>query len=69
VYNGLLPQSGLGVPRGIVAFMIGWLIFCMVGATEMLGFGSIANAAHVGGLLLGCLFAALAASRQRYFKG
>jgi GlpG protein len=69
VYNGLLPRSGLGVPRGIVAFMIGWLVFCMVGATEMLGFGSIANAAHVGGLLLGCLFAALAASWQRYFKG
>jgi len=69
VYNYLLPQSGLGVPRGIVAFMIGWLVFCMVGATEMLGFGSIANAAHVGGLLLGCLGAALAGSWQRFLKG
>jgi GlpG protein len=69
VYNSLLPQRGLGVPRGIVAFMIGWLVFCMVGATELLGFGSIANAAHVGGLLLGCLCALVAATWQRSFKG
>jgi GlpG protein len=69
VYNGLLPQRGLGVPRGIVAFMIGWLVFCMVGATEMLGFGSIANAAHLGGLLLGCLFALLAGTWQRFLRG
>ena len=69
VYNILLPQRGLGVPRGIVAFMIGWLVFCMVGATEMLGFGSIANAAHVGGLVLGCLCALLVGTWQRFLKG
>ena len=69
VYNSLLPQRGLGVPRGIVAFMIGWLVFCMLGATEMLGFGSIANAAHVGGLLLGCLIAAVLGTWQRSLRG
>jgi GlpG protein len=69
VYNSLRPHRGLGVPRGIVAFMIGWLVFCMVGPTEMLGFGSIANAAHLGGLLLGCLFALVVGTWQRLSKG
>ena len=59
VYNVLLPGAGLGVPRGIIIFMLAWLVFCMVGPTEALGIGSIANAAHLGGLVLGCACAAL----------
>jgi GlpG protein len=37
----------------IVIFMIGWLVACLVGLVEVLGFGAIANAAHLGGLLCG----------------
>lgn len=33
-------------------FMVGWLIVCLVGVIDVLGF-SVANAAHVGGLLSG----------------
>lgn len=33
-------------------FMVGWLIVCLVGVVDVLGF-SVANAAHVGGLLSG----------------
>ncbi len=47
----------------IMLFMVGWLVLCMVGVVEVLGFGAIANAAHIGGLLcgsvLGCIFGAL----------
>ncbi len=59
VYNGLRPSSGLLVPKPIVMFMIGWLVFCMIGPTELLGIGSVANAAHLGGLVLGCICAVL----------
>ena len=34
-------------------FMIGWLLACMSGLVEVLGFGAVANAAHLGGLLCG----------------
>ncbi|MFT6287489.1 MAG: GlpG protein [Alcanivorax sp.] len=37
----------------IMLFMVGWLVICMLGVVEVLGFGAIANAAHVGGLLAG----------------
>jgi GlpG protein len=39
----------------IMLFMVGWLVACMAGMVEVLGFGAIANAAHVGGLLCGVL--------------
>jgi GlpG protein len=54
VYNALLPDGRLWVPRPIIVFMLVWLVFCMVAPTELLGIGSIANAAHLGGLVLGC---------------
>ena len=37
----------------IMLFMVGWLVACMVGLVEGMGFGAIANAAHLGGLLCG----------------
>lgn len=36
----------------IMLFMVGWLMVCLVGLVDVLGF-SVANAAHVGGLLSG----------------
>jgi len=66
VYNAVLPAAGLGVPRGIILFMLAWLVFCMLGPTEALGLGSIANAAHLGGLVLGCACAAVLSGWRRY---
>jgi len=37
---------------GIMLFMVGWLVVCLSGVFEVLGF-SIANGAHLGGLLAG----------------
>lgn len=54
VHNLLLPDRYLAVPPGIIVFMLIWLAFCMLAPTELLGIGSIANAAHLAGLVLGC---------------
>jgi GlpG protein len=37
----------------LLGFMLVWLVVCMSGFVEVLGFGAIANAAHAAGLLLG----------------
>jgi GlpG protein len=60
IYSRLLVVSELAVPNGIALFMVGWMVFCMLAPTELLGFGSIANAAHLGGLVGGCLLGLLA---------
>jgi GlpG protein len=54
VYNALLPARILPLPRAVIYLMLGWLVFCFVAPTELLGLGSIANAAHLAGLLCGC---------------
>jgi len=42
----------------IMLFMVGWLVVCLVGAFEVLGF-SVANGAHVGGLVTGAVVGAV----------
>ncbi len=69
VYNALLRDNRLWVPRPIIMFMLVWLVFGMVAPTEMLGIGSIANAAHLGGLLMGCLLALPLAWWHRHQPG
>jgi GlpG protein len=49
------PKWGFAPPRSIMIMMVGWLFFCMAGVVEVLGFGAIANAAHLGGLIAGGL--------------
>jgi GlpG protein len=49
------------LPPGLVGFMLGWLLVCMSGLVEALGFGAIANAAHAVGLLVGIVLGAGAA--------
>jgi GlpG protein len=49
----LQPVWRIQPSSAIMLFMVGWLVACMAGIAETLGFGSIANAAHVGGLLCG----------------
>ena len=52
------PVWGFAPPRSIMIMMVGWLLFCMAGVVEVLGFGAIANAAHLGGLVAGALLGA-----------
>jgi GlpG protein len=69
IYSLMFPLGGLQIPRGIVIFMLVWLVFGMVGSTEALGFGSIANAAHLAGLVLGCLCGFIAGEIDRQHTG
>ncbi|MCG3169576.1 MAG: Rhomboid protease GlpG [Pseudomonadales bacterium] len=48
-------QPGFTLPPGVMAAMLVWLVVCMSGLVEAIGFGAIANGAHVGGLLIGVL--------------
>ncbi len=49
----LQPRWRIRPAPAIMLFMVGWLVVCLLGLIEVLGFGSIANAAHLGGLLAG----------------
>jgi GlpG protein len=55
--------------RPIMLLMVGWLVLCLVGFVEVLGFGAIANAAHVGGLLSGAALGAGMALLSRVNPG
>ena len=55
IYQRLAPNPVYRLPPGVLVMMLAWLLICMTGIFELLQFGAIANAAHVGGLLTGCL--------------
>ena len=54
IFQLLAPTPAYQLPRGVLAMMLIWLLVCLSGVIDTLGFGSIANAAHVGGLVAGC---------------
>lgn len=47
------PKSGFFVPQMLVVFMLGWMVFTMTDMASSVGFGNVANEAHLGGLLVG----------------
>jgi GlpG protein len=55
IFQLLSPNPAYRLPRGVLVMMLVWLVLCMSGLVSMIGFGEIANAAHVGGLVIGCL--------------
>lgn len=61
----LQPAWRIRPSKGIMLFMIGWLVVCMSGLVEVLGFGAIANAAHLGGLISGGVVGAIFAGFSR----
>ena len=67
IYQRIHPQFNYALPNGVVAMMLIWLLLCLSGVVTALGFGQIANAAHVSGLVLGCVSGAVFAllARQR----
>ena len=46
-----------GLPPALYLFMIVWLILGFIGILDLFGFGSVANFAHLGGLISGIIFA------------
>jgi GlpG protein len=55
----LQPAWRIQPAPALMLFMVGWLLVCMAGLVEVLGFGAIANAAHLGGLVCGAILGAL----------
>lgn len=60
-----VPKSGFFVPQMLVVFMLGWMLFTMTDLAEPVGFGNVANEAHLGGLLVGLALGWIASSRAR----
>jgi GlpG protein len=54
IFQLLSPNPAYRLPRGVLVMMLVWLLLCLTGLVSMIGFGEIANAAHVSGLLIGC---------------
>lgn len=61
MWTRLTGDRRLALPRGVLVFMLAWLLICMSGVLEVLGFGAVANAAHGAGLALGMLLGLAAA--------
>jgi GlpG protein len=55
LFQWLAPTPAYRMPRGVLIMMLVWLLLCLSGLVSLLGFGEIANGAHVGGLLVGCI--------------
>lgn len=58
VGSAVQPEWKIQPTPAIMIFMVGWLVACIFGVVSALGFGEIANAAHVGGLLSGAALGA-----------
>ena len=56
------------LPSGLYLFMIVWLILGFMGILELFGFGSVANFAHLGGLVSGIFFAIIYKKIYARFK-
>ena len=68
LYHRLRPQAGLAVAPGIVMFMLVWLLLGFSGIFSALGAFNVANYAHLGGLLMGLLLAAVIPARAGIHK-
>ena len=65
IYQKLAPAPAYRLPPGVVGMMLIWLVVCMTGIFELVQLAAIANAAHVGGLLDGCLTGLLGGALAR----
>ena len=62
VWSYLRPNRSFGLPQGLYIFMLVWLLLGIGGVLDKLNFGSVANGAHLGGLMAGAVLG-LVASR------
>lgn len=65
IRHWLAPNPALVVPRGIIVFLLAWLLLGLSGIIDFFMQGSIANAAHVAGLVSGMVLGALFALAGR----
>jgi len=65
IWSKLQPTRSMGVPNGVYIFMLVYLTIGFTGAIDLLGLGTIANGAHLGGLLGGLATGGLAVLLHR----
>lgn len=57
VRQRLVPHPLMAVSSALLGFMLFWLVLCMSGVVDYFMSGSVANAAHLGGLVAGAVYA------------
>jgi GlpG protein len=66
VRQRLAPHPLVAVPSALIGFMLFWLVLCMTGVVDYFIAGSVANAAHIGGLLAGVAYAFMTRKLYRH---
>jgi GlpG protein len=59
VSQKIAPHASTEIKPAALGFILFWLVLCMTGALDSFIGGGVANAAHIGGLLAGCVYAFL----------
>lgn len=59
-------KPGFGLPPALMGFMLFWVALGYTGMLESVGFGAIANTAHLVGLVAGLLWVPVGRRLQRY---
>ena len=65
IWGRLVPSKDVGLPSGIYIFMLVYLVVGFTGVIDLLGLGSLANGAHLGGLIGGFATGGLAGLLER----
>ena len=65
VWSRMVPRRTTGLPPGLYIFMLVYLAVGFTGAIDLLGLGSLANGAHLGGLVGGVLIGVVAGGINR----
>lgn len=66
VWSYLQPKLSLQIPGPVIYAMLAWLVLCMAGFAQAVAGVAVANAAHLGGLLIGIVLGAGAALIYRH---
>ncbi len=65
LWDRTTPARMIGLPPALMGFMMFWLVLGFSGALESMGLGSIANTAHLVGLIAGLCFVPIVSLLQR----
>jgi GlpG protein len=60
VWSYRRPNRSFGLPPGLYIFMLVWLLLGVSGVLDKLNFGSVANGAHLGGVIAGAVLGLMA---------
>ncbi|BBB26525.1 rhomboid family intramembrane serine protease [Amphritea japonica] len=65
LWDRVMPARMIGLPQALMGFMMIWLVLGFSGVLASFGLGSIANTAHLAGLVAGLCFVPIVSLLQR----